>query len=123
MSWFTFIQNNSGGSFHNDDRVSHYVVIEASSGDEANTRAESIGIYFNGCASGYDCDCCGDRWRPVWGDEDGEDTPSIYGEEIFSADGSVSKDFTWRDTIHVYRADGTHSRVFEADGAVVHEID
>jgi hypothetical protein len=79
--FFTFTQNNSGGFFDEDEEkgIGHYVIVEANSAEEANTRAESIGIYFNGCDDGLDCDCCGDRWSPTWSSE-GEKTPMIYGE-------------------------------------------
>jgi hypothetical protein len=60
--WYEYRQNNSGGVFEHSDDVSNYVLIEASSVDGANSKAESIGIYFYGCDSGIDCDCCGDRW-------------------------------------------------------------
>jgi hypothetical protein len=60
--WYEYRQNNSGGRFAYSDEVSNFVLIEASSVAEANSKAESIGIYFNGCAEGIDCDCCGDRW-------------------------------------------------------------
>ena len=60
--WYEFRQNNSGGSFHINDAVSVLVLIQAASAREANTKAQDIGIYFNGCRDGRDCDCCGDRW-------------------------------------------------------------
>lgn len=60
--WYEYRQNNSGGHFAYSDGVSNFVLIEASSVDKANSKAESIGIYFNGCDEGIDCDCCGDRW-------------------------------------------------------------
>lgn len=78
--FFTFCQNNSGGSFIINDNVSEFVIIEAIDSTHANSIAENIGIYFNGCDTGDDCPCCGDRWYPVWRDEDGEDIPLIYGE-------------------------------------------
>lgn len=61
-NWYKYRQNNSGGSFHIDDDVSIYVLIQATSTDEADIKAQEIGIYFNGCQDDYDCDCCGDRW-------------------------------------------------------------
>ena len=69
--WWTFDQNNSGGSFHFDDEVGigTWVCIEAESQRQAVDRAEDIGIYFNGCAEGKDCDCCGDRWHKPYRDE------------------------------------------------------
>jgi hypothetical protein len=76
MSFYTFNQNNSGGGFDRDEDVSHYVIIEADSAFAANTKAESVGIYFNGCDDGTDCSCCGDRWCEVWGK--GDEAPLIY---------------------------------------------
>lgn len=64
--FYNFAQNNSWGSFIEDDRVWEYVFIEASSRDEANDKAESIGIYFDGCDTWSDCECCGDRWNRQW---------------------------------------------------------
>lgn len=62
MGFYRFNQNNSGGSFVEDEDLTHTVFIEAGSAKEANARAENFGIYFDGCNSGIDCDCCGDRW-------------------------------------------------------------
>lgn len=77
--FFTFSQNNSFGVFHGP---AQYVIIEADSADEANYLAvEMYDIYFDGCESGQDCSCCGDRWSPVW-DGDREVIPSVYGESV-----------------------------------------
>lgn len=66
--FYEYRQNNSGGSFYYDENVCVHVFVEAKNHGEANGRAEALGIYFNGCDSGQDCNCCGDRWYPV--DED-----------------------------------------------------
>lgn len=78
--FFTYNQNNSGGHFDINDKVCQYVVIEADDYRFANILAEDIGIYFNGCDTGYDCDCCGDRWNSAWDDGDGTETPMLYGK-------------------------------------------
>jgi len=85
--FYAFSQNNSGGSFHDDhvSGVSKFVIIEADSADEANERAEAIGLYFNGCDDGRDCSCCGDRWYPT-SKREGEEVPSIYGEPVSDMD-------------------------------------
>lgn len=75
--FYHFDQNNSGGRFHNDDRVCNHMIIEAHCAAEANDRAEGLGIYFNGVGDNLDCSCCDDRWYPVWGQ--GDDEPLIYG--------------------------------------------
>lgn len=64
MAWYKFRQNNSGGSFqYKPERgISVEVIIEANDYREVLDRAELIGLYFNGCDSGMDCNCCGDRW-------------------------------------------------------------
>ena len=78
MSFYTYNQNNSGGSFTGPAK---YVVIEASSANVANAIAEDHGLYFDGCETGEDCSCCGDRWyRPY--SYDIKDRPTIYGDTI-----------------------------------------
>lgn len=78
MNYYTFNQNNSGGHFDIDESVAEYVIIQAYSAEDANERAEKIGIYFYGVDSGMDCPCCGDRWYHV-SERDGYSVPSIYG--------------------------------------------
>ena len=80
--FFTYSQNNSGGSFvHDEDAgIANYVIIEASAFDEANAKASEIGLYFDGCQTGMDCSCCGDRWSTPW-EEDGSSFPSIYDRD------------------------------------------
>jgi hypothetical protein len=63
--FYEISQNNSGGSFVTDDKLCHRLFIEAESSDEAASIAEDLGCYWDGCETGYDCNCCGDRWyRP-----------------------------------------------------------
>lgn len=69
MPYYPFHQNNSGGHFMMTSTLTHYVIIEAGTADEANDKLEILGGYFNGCETGEDCPCCGDRWYPVWRDE------------------------------------------------------
>ena len=64
MPFFEYRQNNSGGSFDTD--MGHAIYVEADTLNEANARAEFVGVYFNGCDSGQDCPCCGDRWSEPW---------------------------------------------------------
>lgn len=81
MSFFVYAQNNSGGSFRHDSRgISVNVIIEAPDAHYADNRAESIGIYFDGCDSGADCDCCGDRWYAAYGP--GEPVPTVGESEV-----------------------------------------
>lgn len=76
--FYTYSQNNSGGNFEGVN----YIVIEAASASEANAIAESrTPIYFDGCDSGIDCSCCGDRWCRA--DEGaGTAVPSYYGKPL-----------------------------------------
>ena len=60
--FYKYSQNNSGGGFYADERVQPRVFIEADSESEAETIADSLGIYFDGVEKGHDCECCGDRW-------------------------------------------------------------
>lgn len=63
MSFYEFYQNNSGGRLYVDDKLCHRLYIEADSYEQARKMAVSFGVYFDGCESGIDCDCCGDRWH------------------------------------------------------------
>jgi hypothetical protein len=73
--FYTFIKNNSAGSYDIEDGVDECVIIEADTAGEANDRAISVGIYFNGCEDGRDCDCCGDRWDAQDSDDTGTEVP------------------------------------------------
>jgi hypothetical protein len=83
LKWFTFRQNNSGGSFAVDDQVAEVVCIQARNASEAIRKAEEV------CGpSGEDwCGCCGERWSYWISDEDGTDGPTLYGEPIHAASG------------------------------------
>ena len=71
MKWFEFNQNNSGGHF--DAHLGYYLWVQAMDASHANALAQDVGVYFDGCDSGIDCRCCGDRWNEAWGD--GEAAP------------------------------------------------
>lgn len=89
--FYSFRQNNSGGSFRIDPDagISVNVIIEADSATEANERANEIGIYFQGVYWEQDCECCGDRWDPV-DSYDASSVPSIYGRPIKDEGASIS---------------------------------
>lgn len=57
-------QNNSGGSFIVNDELCHVLVIEADNEQDAISKAEDLGCYWDGVSKGMDCPCCGDRWYP-----------------------------------------------------------
>ena len=74
--FYEFDQNNSGGFFDIDDNVTHRVIIEAHSEDEAISIFEPM---IEGQSSS--CDCCGDRWS-LWTREIDLDS---YKEKGYSA--------------------------------------
>lgn len=65
MPFYSFQQTSSGGTTVLTSDLSKWVIIEAGNAEEANKRANEIGIYFCGVRNGADCSCCGDRWKPV----------------------------------------------------------
>lgn len=77
--FYDFNQNNSGGSFDHDATrgIGHHVIVEATSAQDAVSRAESIGLYFDGSG---DCSCCGNRWSEPYGE--GDDVPKIYDQDV-----------------------------------------
>lgn len=73
LKWFTLWQNNSGGFFTIDENVAEYVIIQATSAEEAQAKAESF------CSNAGSCPCCGDRWSFYFQEEEGTLIPMIYG--------------------------------------------
>ncbi len=104
--FFEYRQNNSGGSFVINDTLTVVVVIEAPTSDMADARAQELGIYFDGCNTGDDCPCCGDRWYPAY---DGTEDP--YAGYTVSPDGKV---VTWTN----WSKDKPFMRIFYLDGRV-----
>lgn len=81
--YYHYDQNNSGGVFEVTEFVAPNVIIEADSPEEAKQLAIDMGIYFDGCASGEDCSCCGDRWYEA----DELETPyKLFNWREFSSD-------------------------------------
>lgn len=60
--WYEASQNNSGGSFVVNEVLCHRLFIEAESAEQASNIAQKLGVYYDGCRNGMDCNCCGDRW-------------------------------------------------------------
>ena len=101
--FFNYNQNNSGGYFDVNNDVTVNVYIEANSVEEANTKAEEIGIYFDGCEYDRDCPCCGDRWYRADSYDEVTEVPEAsrfdvrwvkVGEPhtiVYYADGSVER--------------------------------
>lgn len=112
--FFTYHQNNSGGSFVFDEQrgIGCYVIVEAEDYKQANRIAEDIGLYFNGCENDIDCDCCGDRWYEQYTGK-GDEVPSIYGIPI-----EESKQ-CGKPTVYVHYLNGLiGSRVLPKKGAI-----
>ena len=87
--FYTFRQNNSFGRFDYDAGrgISVNVIVEADNTADANSRAERIGLYFDGAG---DCPCCGTRWSEQYSytdqkgvfNDNSSQVPEIYGEEV-----------------------------------------
>ena len=114
MPFFIFDQNNSYGVFDVNSKVSYHVIVEADTASDANDKAESIGIYFDGDddddADGADCPCCGPRWYMAYGE--GKELPMHYSTVITNDmlyDGDDDNDNYFADTKtgYIYYADGT----------------
>lgn len=82
--FYQFRQNNSGGKWAFDAAagISFCVIVEAQSPDEANDKAERIGLYFDGVAHHEDCDCCGDRWYRIYEGDAGSLVPCLYSTPV-----------------------------------------
>ena len=60
MKKFTYHQNNSFGVWQ--DNMPQVLEVWAETAEGADIKAESMGVYFDGCENEIDCPCCGDRW-------------------------------------------------------------
>ena len=114
MAWFYFIQNNSGGSFDHEESqgIGYGLFIEADSADEACVRAESIGLYFDGCDDGVDCDCCGDRWSRPWR-EKGDCEPTMYGDKYRPINEGEAPELVWGIPLYIHPVDGNFSKAIK----------
>ena len=86
MKFYTWRQNNSGGSF---EPPAAFVSIQATSLRDARKRAKALGLYFDGEG---DCPTCGDRWH----EDPAEiaDAPLIYDKPVAKV-ASESLGRTW----------------------------
>ena len=112
--FFHFNQNNSGGSFvfNESEGITHHVVIEANDAQDANIIAIMKGLYFDGCSTGIDCSCCGDRWYRV---DEGDEVPSIYGEPL----GKKKKKSRYPSFDKGWMKTGRETAVHYSDGRIV----
>lgn len=98
--FFTYRQNNSGGRYEYDDQLSAYVIVEAKNAEEANKRAEELGIEFD-----EGCETCGDRWSRA-DDYDGEKVPMVYDRDVsggvYQVRGSAKRSVPVAGYIHYY---------------------
>lgn len=100
---YLFMQNNSFGYFDINDNLCPRVYITAKNAKEANKKAESIGIYFDGVANDKDCPCCGDRWYPV----DEYDVVDKYPDYKY--------DFNWCNYVIFYDKDMKPTKIFKTE--------
>lgn len=113
---YEFRQNNSGGDFTFDEKagISHFVYVEATSADEANRKAEQIGLYFDGEG---DCPCCGDRWCEA-SEYDAEENPALTRSDYAAQYGGIMRPYWWMGDDpegFVHYADGRIVAVLEAE--------
>lgn len=106
--FYMFPQNNSGGFFDHDpdNGIGYTVWVEAVDASHANARAELIGLYFDGCRSGTDCSCCGDRWHEA-DDDDASDMPESYGEAWREVEDGEEPTLHWEIPSYIHRMDGS----------------
>ena len=112
MPFYTFIQNNSGGSFDHDATagIGLNVIIEANNEDHAIERAENIGLYLDGVDNGQDCPCCGDRWSRYC---DEHPTPQIYDMKLHITKDGEAPLIDWEIPSYIHPLEGPFSTVSE----------
>jgi hypothetical protein len=107
--FYTFYQARSREKYIVDDSVGHYVIIEAKKSPDANQRAISVGVYFDGIIKKIDCPCCGERWKRA---DDASRNKQLRGNQSITIDGRPLDRFvsysTETEIAHVYYENGRH---------------
>lgn len=104
--FYTYNQNNSGGYFVEDEKhgVCETIIIEAENASSAYFKLNEIGKNVDGF---WDfCNCCGERWWDENDDDEGTETPTIYGEKIEG----MTKDM-FREKCFIHYFDGEIKKV------------
>lgn len=103
--YYTFLQNNSGGYFIEDENlgIGSLIIIESESANQANQKLEEIGSNYSGFHE-Y-CECCGERWCSV-DEDDGKEVPELFGNNIYTRISTM-----FRDMAYIHKIDGTIERV------------
>lgn len=100
--FFQFRQNNSRGTWIGP----LWVIVRAKNAEYANFKAQQeAGVYFDGCSTGTDCDCCGDRWHEAEGE--GDDVPMVYDEAVAISDLESRQEFQVRQSRFASLYEGT----------------
>lgn len=92
MKWYKLDQNNSGGHFTVNDIICHRLFVQAKNPEEAKSKFEKLGAYWNGVRLDRDCDCCGDRW--YWSDSYNE-VSLKKGETIRTYAQDLANQYGW----------------------------
>lgn len=111
LKWYTMSQNNSGGYFIRNDEVRDTVIIQATSPEDAQSRADRIT-----CGNDSYCECCGERWYTWFSSTDGKEVPSLYGTPIDELDREA-----FRYDAVLYYFDGTKRFYKFGEGFVSYE--
>lgn len=74
LKWYPYRQNNSGGSFTEDQNQGPQVFIQAESAAGAWSMAQEMFDFEY-------CECCGERWYEAE-EDDGQDEPTVYGVPV-----------------------------------------
>jgi hypothetical protein len=118
LKWYEFSQNNSGGSFVVNENLSHRVYIQALDTASAISKAEDMGIYFNGCEDGRDRSCCGDRWHEPYGEVK---FPLEYGNDLIFKNIEeyaqyLADEYGWtRPDIYLHYANGDKKKIYKKE--------
>lgn len=114
--WYRYNQNNSGGTFDEDENLCQEIFIEAADAEEANAKAQTLGVYFDGCETERDCPCCGDRWYRAYAPET---FPLKWDNDTSFASIEEYADFLTNGLAWRIQWTSVSVRLFYADGRVV----
>lgn len=124
MKYFEFCQNNSGGSFDVDEKLCHRLIIQAETELTAIEKVQDMGVYFDGCEKGIDCDCCGDRWYEP-SEVDIKRSANAYKKKFKNIEQyaqHMANEYGWTyPDVRIFYANGAMTEIFKQQKSITHD--
>lgn len=110
--WCEYFQSLVGDEYHENDKLCCHILIEADSCEEANNKAQSMGIQFIEDCEYENSDC---RWSKCYYELT---FPSFWDEMVILDNPLDYCHFIFKRRHKITKVTKVHSRIFYKDGTV-----